>query len=236
MPSTDAVPQPPETRKDAMYPPRMTIRELADVWKLGDERVRQFIKEGRLLRGPDGKVDREEAFAFRASALDANQSRALFQTYGNANGSIPSKFIEHMQADRELTADEVIGIEPERSAPTPQEAMTDAVKKQSRLSELRATEMEFKLSAMERKARKEEGALIERRAVHRAGQEAAAEIVAMLNTLAPEVASLISDRDLRAEVRDKVDVVVDKCLFALGRKFKAMTVGADADEDEDDDI
>jgi hypothetical protein len=214
----------------------MTQSELAECWAVTKQRVGQLCKEGKLRRGEDGKVDTKEAFRFRASQLDENQARALFQTYGNAHGSFLPKFVDHMQgqsADEPLSADEVLGIEAPVAHPTPTEALTSAVGKQSRFTELRIVELETKLHAAELKRRRDAGEFIETKAVYRAGREVAAEIVAMLNTLPLEVAALLVDPELKREARERAERVVDRCIYAMQRKFNAL---ARVETDEDDDV
>lgn len=214
-----------------MYPQRMSSSELAEVWKLTVQRVNQFVREGKIKKGSDGKIDRDEAFAFRASQLDANQARVLFQVYGNGSGPIPRKVGEHLTASPYVDADDFLSDDPPVQVSDPQQAIIQATNKHSRLTELRAQEMEFKLQRQMRQEDLAAGKLIERKEVFRAGQHAAAEITNMLNGLEHEIAALFGDHDTRSEVRTKVGAVVDRCLFALGKKFDALAKG-EADEDD----
>lgn len=215
-----------------MYPPRMSVRELCEVWNLTETRIYQFIHGGKLRKGPDGKVDTQEAFAFRASQLDANQARALFQTYGNGSGPIDRKIAAHLAQEEPdyVDADDFLSDEP--SPPrTHKQVLSAAVERQTRLTELRAKEKEVQLQRLMRREAVEDGKLIERKEVYRAAQHAAAEVKVMLGTLEHEIAALFQDHDVRSEVRSKVGNLTDRCLYAFAKKFEALAHGED-DEDE----
>lgn len=211
----------------------MSVRELCEVWNLTETRIYQFINGGKLKKGADGKVDTQEAFAFRASQLDENTARSMFQTYGNGSGSIDRKIAAHLADAGEdyVDADDFLSDEPSSPKDAHKEVLAKAVEKQSRLTELRAQEAEFKLQRLMRREAIEDGKFIERKEVYRMALHAGAEIKTMLQTLEHEIAAKFEDHDVRSEVRATVGNAVDRCLYAFAKKFEAIS-RAEEDEDE----
>jgi hypothetical protein len=218
--------------KYAGLPPRLTRIELASLWKVTPERVTQLTTNGKLVRGSDGKYDTADVMAFRKHQLSKYEVNALFQSYGENK---PPKVIEHVGAE-----DEVDPLDCTPSVPQAvSNPVTDALRKTSQLSELKAEEVRQRLRRIDRKMMQEEGLLIERASVQRTGLTIGTEIVNMLTTLEVELVEIFADEDTREDVRRKVKSVVLRCRSSIHDRLIDLLGQSDLDdpiEDEEDDI
>lgn len=204
-----------------MIPARLTTAELCKLWNLTDARISQLVSGGKIRRGPDGKFDRDECFAYRAWQMKEQQINTLFQSYGNAHGTYTPKVVDVLLGGDLLSDEECLGLEPSKPS-TPQAAVAEAVKQTSRLTEIRAKREEMQLDRLRVKHLREDGELVDRKEMYLAGRSAAAEIQSVLGNMAYDIAALFPDPETSSEVRRKVENLVDKAMFALARKFASL--------------
>ena len=191
-----------------MVPERVTITELATLWNLTPARISQFIKAGRFRKGSDGKIDRDEAMAFRKAQISNDEIRTMFQR--NRDGLGP-KILQQTSVD--LSDDEILGISlPAATALSGQDqVLTQATK----LTHLRMEGEQEKLRRQRLRNDREEGALIQKTDVTRAGLEVGKLLVSIMSSLPAEIASIFAEPDVRPEVRRKVQERVDQMKHAL---------------------
>jgi hypothetical protein len=203
-----------------MLPQRVSQYELSQLWRLTEERVRQFRKEGRLTPGADGLYDLQSAIEFRPLAVSEGEALAICTTV----------------KERKPAPSAAAAIDPDLEclgADFPTEVLVKAptLSATSRVAEIRAEMERVKLDRLKRNDLIEEGRLIERSEVYRTSKAAAADIVATLRGLEHEIAALFPDHTTRVEVRNKVGNIVDRALFALHKKFDALARPLDEDDD-----
>lgn len=211
-----------------MTPQRVSQYELAKLWNLGEERVRQYRKEGRITRGSDGKFDLQDCLAFRKAAISDNEAQALFQSYYTPAGLHPPKIFDLID---DITDEECLGIEPAQVSA--KEVFAEKVSSGfSRLQDVRIEKERMLLERQKRRDLIESGKLIERDEVYKTSREAAADIVSALNGLEYEIAALFSDHETKKDVRGKVHKIVDKVIFSLHKKFDRMARPLDGPADD----
>jgi hypothetical protein len=215
-------------QKPASWPERVTSKELATIWKVSTARISQFVSQGKLKRGDDGKFNLQEALAFRSQAISDQHVNVFFQSYGNKHGSYPQKILEHINPE-DVSDEEALDLTP-KAVERPQDVMKAALERRGSLDLIKQREGEMKLAAMQRRADREAGVYIERNDVFRRCQEAGAEITGMLRTLEYDIPAVFADPATRKDVRRAIQQTVDRCLFTLKRKFGALGIELVDDE------
>lgn len=227
-----------------MLPARLDPSELAEIWSLTKTRVLQFVREGKLKRGADGKIDTQEALAFRSVQVATFRGQVLHQTYGNRfqNGDNASPTKAQLAAEAEvmgrdpLAIDDLLAIddplelddplaieeqpvEPVFTAP-PTSSMAEVLAAGNQLQELRAEKLREEIEHRRTRRLADAGVLISRSDVRKNGQSAGKLVASILRNLPSEIAALFVDPNTKSEVRSKVQGRVDQIQHAIYAALK----------------
>lgn len=230
-----------------MLPARMDPSELADLWGLTKARVHQFVREGRLTKGADGKIDTREALAFRAAKLATHRGQILDQRYGNrfkAGDKAALSKTEQLTRERAFATDDPLALPDDDdddplALPEPETApaamveqpsgMDEALRRSNELADLRAQKLRAELARVELRRQREQGEVVARVDVHKAAYSAGKLVASILRNLPSEIAALFTDPETKSEVRAKVQQRVDQVQHAL------YTAGKEAAAESDED-
>lgn len=224
-----------------MQKPRVTVRELADMWGVRTSRIYELVRGGKLSRGKDGLIDTATAVAFRKAQIGRDPVRTLMKANGNGSGVTAPKVLKHINSGAELKAaidktrakkraESDTELPAEDATQQPDTNMGDDVRETlkvaAEMQSLRAQEVSERIRHRQLKTEKELGRLVSREEVDRQGEQAARIITAILNGLPAEIATIFADKDIRPMVREAVQEKVDKALFALQKAIEGATGGA----------
>lgn len=212
-------------------PPRLSRKEVALVWKVTPVRVSQIVKSGRLSPDEDGLFDAEQVVAFRKAQIKQHEVNTLFKSY---NEHPLPKILTHLDPED----DEIDPLDCTPSVPKAQ-SKADVVKevsaRMSVLSDLKAEEVRQRLARVNMKMQQEAGSLIERTEVQRVGIIVGQEIMNMLRALEVEIPARFADKETKAEVRQHIARVVERCQHTIHSRLQSINIAVDGSDGEEDD-